>query len=211
MSVAYDRVLGVLEKYVSRVTARALLDQSLQHNGIRREELADQQLGRVLKRIAGGVQVFIKPADQAALRRDLSALEPPPAYVPPDLVTIVHERDISTARNIARGMCERMGAPSLAMQKVATIVSELARNIVSYATGGAGSVELIPSSTPRPRIVIRAVDKGPGIARIDDIIAGRYQSRTGLGKGILGTKRLADRFDLQTGPAGTRVEAEVLL
>lgn len=211
MSVAYDRVLAVLEKYVSRVTARAVLDQSLHHNGIRREELADQQLGRVIKRLAGGVQVFVKPADQASLRRDLSALEPAPEYVPPDLVTIGHERDISTARNMARTMCERMGAPSLAMQKVATIVSELARNIVSYAAGGAGSVELIPSATPRPRIVIRAVDKGPGIGRLDDILAGRYQSRTGLGKGILGTKRLADRFDIQTGPTGTRVEAEVLL
>jgi serine/threonine-protein kinase RsbT len=211
MSVAYDRVLAVLEKYVSRVTARALLDQSLHHSGIRREELADQQLVRVLRRITGGVQVFVKPADQPSLRRDLSALEPAPEYVPPDLVTIGHERDISTARNLARGMCERMGAPSLAMQKVATIVSELARNIVSYASNGSGSVELIPSTTPRPRIVIRAVDKGPGISRLEDILAGRYQSRTGLGKGIVGTKRLADRFDIQTGPAGTRVEAEVLL
>jgi serine/threonine-protein kinase RsbT len=152
---------------------------------------------------------FVKAADHAALRRSLSALEPAPEYVPPDLVTIAQEPDISMARNIARGMCERMGAPSLSMQKVATIVSELARNIVSYTDGG--SVELIPSSTPRPRIVIRAVDRGNGITRIDDILAGRYQSRTGLGKGILGTKRLADRFDIQTGPSGTRVEVEVLL
>jgi serine/threonine-protein kinase RsbT len=209
MSVAYDRVLAILEKYVSRVTARAVLDQSLHHNGIRREELADQQLGRVLKRIAGGVQVFVKVADHASLRRDLSALEPAPEYVPPDLVSIAHERDISAARNLARVMCERMGAPSLAMQKVATIVSELARNIVTYTSGG--SVELIPSAVPRPRFVIRAVDKGPGISRIDDVLGGRFRSRTGIGKGILGTKRLADRFDVQTGPSGTRVEAEVLL
>jgi serine/threonine-protein kinase RsbT len=209
MSAVYDRVLAVLEKYVSRVTARAVLDLALQHNGIRREDLAEQQLPRVLKRAVNGVQVFVKAADHASLRRDLSALEPVPEYVPPDLVAIGHERDISTARNVARGMCERMGAPSLAMQKVATVVSELARNIVSYTPGG--SVELIPSTTPRPRIVIRAVDKGQGISRLEDIMSGRYQSRTGLGKGILGTKRLADRFDIQTGPSGTRVEAEILL
>jgi serine/threonine-protein kinase RsbT len=209
VSATYERILSVLEKHVSRVTARGVLDLSLQHTGIRREQLNDQQLSRVLPRVVRGVQIFVKSAAHAALRRELSALEPTPEYVPPDLVTIAQERDISAARNAARGMCERMGAPSLAMQKVATIVSELARNIVSYTPGGA--VELIPTNAPRPRIVIRAVDKGSGIARIDDILAGRYQSRTGLGKGILGSKRLADRFDIQTGPGGTRVEAEVLL
>src|SRR5690606_26371380 len=129
------------------------------------------------------IMPFVKPAEHAALRRSLSSLEPAPQYVPPDMVRIVQERDISTARTIARGMCERLGASSLSVQKVATIVSELARNIVSYTTGG--SIDLIPSTTPRPRIVIRAVDRGTGIARIDDIMAGRYQSRTGLGKGIL--------------------------
>jgi len=209
MSVAYDRVLVVLEKYVTRVTARGVLDVSLQHNGLRREQLTDQQLGRVLPRVIGAILPFVNAADHAALRRSLSALEPAPEYVPPDLVTIAQERDISTARTLARGMCERMGAPNLSVQKVATIVSELARNIVSYTTGG--SLELIPSATPRPRIVIRAVDRGTGITRIDEILAGRYQSRTGLGKGIIGSKRLADRFDIQTGPTGTRIEAEVLL
>lgn len=209
MSAVYDRVLNVLEKYVTRVTARGVLDLSLQHNGVRREQLTDQQLGRVLPRVIGAIMPFVKPAEHAALRRSLSSLEPAPQYVPPDMVRIAQERDISTARTIARGMCERLGASSLSVQKVATIVSELARNIVSYTTGG--SIDLIPSTTPRPRIVIRAVDRGTGIARIDDIMAGRYQSRTGLGKGILGTKRLADRFDLQTGPSGTRVEVEILL
>ena len=209
MSVAYDRVLAVLEKYVTRVTARGVLDLSLQHVGLRREQLTDQQLSRVLPRVVGGIQPFVKPSEHAALRRNLSTLEPAPQYVPPDVVTIAQERDISTARTMARAMCERLGAQSLSLQKVATIVSELARNIVTYTSGGA--IELIPSSTPRPRIVVRAVDRGNGIARLDDILGGRYQSKTGLGKGILGSKRLADRFDIQTGPSGTRIEAEVLL
>jgi serine/threonine-protein kinase RsbT len=209
VSLIYERIRLVLEKYVSRVTARGVLDQSLHHAGLRPEQLAQQHLSRVLPRLLRGVQIFVPASSHPALRRDLAALEPTPEYVPPDLVSIVQERDISTARNLARGMCERMGAPGLAMQKVATIVSELARNIVTYTPGG--SLELIPKSAPRPRIVIRAVDKGGGITQIDDILAGRYRSRTGLGKGILGSKRLADRFDIQTGPSGTRVEAEVLL
>jgi serine/threonine-protein kinase RsbT len=209
VSAAYQKVLSVLEKYVSRVTARGVLDLSIQHSGLRKEQLSEQQLGRVIPRVLRGVQMFLPIETHALLRRELSALEPTPDYVPPDLVQIAQERDISTARNLARSMCERMHAPSLAMQKVATIVSELARNIVSYTPGG--SLELIPSHTPRPRIVVRAVDRGSGIANVDQILAGRYTSRTGLGKGILGSKRLADRFDIQTGPGGTRVEAEVHL
>lgn len=209
MSATYEKVLAVLEKYVSRITARGVLDLSLQHAGVRREQLTPQHLPRMLSRVHRGVRIFLDDAAHAALRRELSKLEPAPEYVAPDLVSITLERDISTARNLARGMCERMHAPTLAVQKVATIVSELARNIVSYTPGGA--VELIPSHTPRPRIVVRAVDRGDGIPNLDTIMSGRYRSRTGLGKGLLGSKRLADRFDIQTGPTGTRIEAEVHL
>lgn len=209
MSATYEKVLAVLERYVSRMTARGVLDLALQHAGVRREQLTLQHLPRMLPRVHRGVQMFLNETQHAALRRELGKLEPTPEYVAPDLVSIALERDISTARNLARGMCERMHAPSLAVQKVATIVSELARNIVSYTPGGA--VELIPSHTPRPRIVVRAVDRGRGIANLEEIMSGRYRSRTGLGKGILGSKRLADRFDIQTGPTGTRIEAEVHL
>ena len=43
------------------------------------------------------------------------------------------------------------------------------------------------------------------------MLSGRYRSRTGLGKGLLGVKKLSTRFDLETGPSGTRVEAEIAL
>jgi serine/threonine-protein kinase RsbT len=106
-------------------------------------------------------------------------------------------------------LCAALGARSLVIQKVATIVSELSRNIVSYTPGG--SIELtIVDATPR-RIRIRAIDAGKGILDLDAILAGRYRSKTGLGKGILGVKRLADTFEIQTGAAGTHVEVELAL
>jgi serine/threonine-protein kinase RsbT len=40
-------------------------------------------------------------------------------------------------------------------------------------------------------------------------MSGRYKSKTGLGRGLLGTKRLADRFEISTGKHGTRVVVEV--
>ena len=37
-----------------------------------------------------------------------------------------------------------------------------------------------------------------GIANLEEILAGRYRSETGLGMGIIGTKRLMDEFDIET-------------
>ena len=41
-------------------------------------------------------------------------------------------------------------------------------------------------------------------------MAGKYKSRTGLGAGILGVKRLGSHFEIQTGPTGTRIRVEVV-
>ena len=50
---------------------------------------------------------------------------------------------------------------------------------------------------------------GQQVLTLEEILGGRYKSRSGLGLGILGTKRLADRFAIESGPGGTHVEVEV--
>jgi serine/threonine-protein kinase RsbT len=96
------------------------------------------------------------------------------------------------------------------MQKVTTIVSELARNIVLYAQRG--NIEIGFNHLERKgQIVVTAVDNGPGIPNLNQIMGGQYQSRTGLGKGILGTKRLADSFHISTSNQGTSITAAVTL
>ena len=92
------------------------------------------------------------------------------------------------------------------MQKIVTVVSEVARNIVSYTPGGA--LELALKAETRTFMVI-ATDEGRGIPNLDEIMAGRYKSKTGLGAGIVGVKRLSNHFEIQTGPTGTRVHSEV--
>src|SRR5262249_30133150 len=119
------------------------------------------------------------------------------------------EADLSDARLWAREMCDDLGGSSLTRQKVATLVSELARNIVLYAQRG--RIELAPALEPRKRIVVRAIDTGPGISDLSKILDGDYKSRTGLGMGLRGCKRLADRFEIDTGNWGTRIEAEINL
>ena len=84
-----------------------------------------------------------------------------------------------------------------------TAVSELARNIVLYA--GEGQIELKLLTSPQGLSVV-ARDHGPGIANLEQIMAGDYKSRLGMGLGLRGVKRIADRFEIQTAPGqGTTV------
>lgn len=124
-------------------------------------------------------------------------------------ITLASEHDIPLARQIARDICERLGTRALTQQRLLTIVSELGRNMVLYA--GGGKMTLRPPTVKSRRIVVIAVDQGTGIPNLPEIMAGKYKSRSGLGLGLLGTKRLADSFNVETGRAGTTVSVEVIL
>jgi serine/threonine-protein kinase RsbT len=125
-------------------------------------------------------------------------------------IELSKEADISTARSEARRLCEGAGASAFAMHKIATIVSELARNIVLYANRGVIEI-LCVSKDKKQQIAVSATDNGPGIPNLKQILGGEYKSRTGLGKGLLGTKRLADRFEISTSTEGTSITVEILL
>jgi serine/threonine-protein kinase RsbT len=120
---------------------------------------------------------------------------------------IDQEKDIATARLEAWSEAVRIGLSKFTSVKVATAVSELARNIVFYA--GKGTVELRSLKDDRgPALQIVATDKGPGIEprKLDEIWAGTYKSQRGMGKGLVAVKKLVDDFHLDTGPGrGTTV------
>lgn len=122
-------------------------------------------------------------------------------------LAIDQEKDIATARLEAWSEAVRIGLSKFTSVKVATAVSELARNIVFY--GGKGYVELKSTKDDRgPTLQIVASDKGPGIEprKLDEIWAGTYKSQRGMGKGLAAVKKLVDDFHLDTGPGrGTTV------
>ena len=133
------------------------------------------------------------------------------------VVPIRDESDLGSARMLAREICKLVDVRGYQAQKVVTAVSELARNIARYSRGGRlrfriDSLEGSPESHRDGRndgaIVVVADDDGPGIPNLDEILSGNYRSRTGLGRGLLGSRDLADRFDILTGPEGTTVTAE---
>lgn len=117
---------------------------------------------------------------------------------------ITTETDVVAARQRAKQIAQLCGFGQQDQVRIATSVSELARNVYNYA--GQGKVYFSVEGDTAPQILtITIEDNGPGIANIDQILAGDYVSQTGMGMGILGARRLADRFDIKTGPAGTRI------
>jgi serine/threonine-protein kinase RsbT len=208
MGAHYHRTLDVLTRHVAALNARSVLSRAARNNGFHAEDLQPHQLRTILPDLERSLGLFCEPSRREQLVAELAALAGAPEKVQPVKVTLAAEQDISVARNAARSLCEALGARPIVVQKISTIVSELARNIISYTEGG--DLELVPVQELR-RVTIRARDEGPGIPNLNEILGGGYRSRTGMGMGLLGTKRLADRFDVRTGPSGTQVEAEVSL
>lgn len=101
-------------------------------------------------------------------------------------------------------MCRDLGLTEINQVKIATAISELARNIFHYAK--TGRITLRKLASPRPGIEIVASDKGPGIPDLKLVLSGNYKSRTGMGKGLLGARRLVDYFEVDSSPErGTTV------
>ncbi|HUQ02095.1 MAG TPA: ATP-binding protein [Kofleriaceae bacterium] len=200
------QLLVVLGRHLSSINAQNVLSRALREAHLGSLNGMDD-LRRVQPSIERGLRLFLPHTSVSEVLADLArsfAAEPPA----PRTIPIRAEDDISEARLTARAMCEQLGARQVVVQKIATVVSELARNIYMYTPGG--RLELVPDTRDRTsRLTIRALDEGAGIANLEEIMAGRYRSKTGLGAGLRGTKRLVDRFAIDTGPGGTRIEIGV--
>jgi len=205
----HDRIVAVLGRHLSAINAQNVLSRALRDARLNGHSLTIDDIRRLQPPLERGLRLFLPSGSVSDVLAELSRAFAPSEPPRSQLVPIRVENDISEARVAARTLCEVLGARRIIVQKVATVVSELARNIFMYA--GSGHIELVPSLRAGPRLVIRAVDSGPGIGNLELILSGNYKSKTGLGSGLVGTKRLADRFDIQTGSTGTRVEAEIAL
>ena len=114
------------------------------------------------------------------------------------------ETDVVAVRQRAKQIAQLCGFGQQDQVRIATSVSELARNVYNYV--GSGKVYFSVEGDTAPQILTIIIeDKGLGIANLDQILAGEYKSPTGMGMGIIGARRLADRFDIKTGPTGTRI------
>jgi signal transduction histidine kinase/CheY-like chemotaxis protein len=115
------------------------------------------------------------------------------------------EHDVVLARQRARQIAGLLGFEAQDQTRVATAVSEIARNAFQYA--GGGTVEFLVAGGPPPTFLVRVRDRGPGVKGLQTILDGQYQSPTGMGLGIIGVRRLMDQFQIESTPGvGTVVE-----
>ena len=111
---------------------------------------------------------------------------------------IRYEPDVVLARQRARQIAALLGFDPQDQNRIATAVSEIARNAFQYAGGGTAGFQIV-AGTP-PRLAVRIVDTGAGIGNLEQVLAGRYMSPTGLGLGIVGARRLMDHCDIDSLP-----------
>jgi signal transduction histidine kinase len=109
-------------------------------------------------------------------------------------IELNREPDVVFARQRARQLASELKVDAQNQIRFATAVSEIARNAFQYA--GGGRVEFRVDVGPPGMLIARVADSGQGIARLKDVLDGRYISPTGLGLGIVGARRLVDTFDI---------------
>jgi serine/threonine-protein kinase RsbT len=205
MKTIHAQLLEIMTGYISGINARSVVRRALEKSG-GGDAVNAKNLAQVVLRLEAASQLFVQPAQHAEMMGRIRALLNSGAGSAhkPAMIRVVAESDIVVARSRAREICESLGASTTTTHKIATVVSELARNIVSYTKGG--QIELIPCAQPKS-VLVRASDDGPGIPNLDEILNGQYKSSTGLGIGLAGSKRLAASFTIKTGLTGTRIEA----
>jgi serine/threonine-protein kinase RsbT len=110
-------------------------------------------------------------------------------------VPIASDQDVVVARHKGRSLATELGFSASDSTLLATAISELARNIVSYA--GRGEIVLRAThNSDRPGVMVVARDNGPGIASVEQALRDGYSTSGSLGLGLPGVRRLVDEFEI---------------
>ena len=122
------------------------------------------------------------------------------------VIPIESDADVVTARQRARAMAGDLELTSTDQTLLATAISEVARNITTYAKRGEVELCVVKDENGREGIRVIARDQGPGIENLELALQDGYTSGGGLGLGLPGARRLVDDFNIETAPGqGTTV------
>jgi serine/threonine-protein kinase RsbT len=120
-------------------------------------------------------------------------------------VAINSDQDIVAARQKGRALATELGFTSGDATLIATAISELARNIVSYARKGQITLQIV-NGEDRQGLSIIASDNGPGISDVRQALRDGFSTSGSLGLGLPGVRRLMDEFQITSVPGrGTTV------
>jgi len=114
-------------------------------------------------------------------------------------IAIEMDTDIVSARQQARELAKNLKFSSSELAGIAAAISELARNIITYANNGTIVANIIEEKGKKG-VMIVASDAGPGIPDISLAMQNGYSTSNSLGLGLPGVKRLMDNFEIKSEP-----------
>ena len=113
--------------------------------------------------------------------------------------SITDSVDNAMAISAARRLCADIGFAESEQFLVATVVSELATNILHYAGQGEIRIKAL-QCCGRQGVEVLAADRGPGIADIEKALTDNYSTGGTLGLGLPSVKRIMDEFTIESEP-----------
>ncbi|HBB30768.1 MAG TPA: histidine kinase [Cyanobacteria bacterium UBA9273] len=120
-------------------------------------------------------------------------------------VELCFEQDIVLARQRARQIASLLGFNPQEQTRIATAVSEVARNAFNYASGG--RVEFLVEGQSSQVFLTRVSSIEGGIADLQTVWDEQYSSNNAMGLGVVGARRLMDEVQVESVPhRGTTVQ-----
>ncbi len=125
-----------------------------------------------------------------------------------EFVPVTDPTSVGEVRRTAMHLAQKLGFDETRSGELALLATEVSRNVLLH--GGGGQVVLggvKNAGSPHARIL--AIDSGPGIADVMRALSDGYSTAGTMGAGMGAMKRIASRFEIFTGPAGTIVLLEL--
>lgn len=113
-------------------------------------------------------------------------------------ILINNEWDIIIARQQGRRLAYKIGFSIVEQARITTVISELARNIYLYTSGGEIVLYKIVRENKHSGLQIKAIDQGPGIDDIQLALEDGFSTTDSLGAGLPGVRRMVDEFDIRS-------------
>ena len=116
-----------------------------------------------------------------------------------ETIRVLRDQDVVLLLSRVREYSAQAGLQLLSQTKLMTAASELARNMIRYASGGQATIEAL-SKNARKGVKLTFLDQGPGIPDIQQAMRSGFSTGNGLGLGLPGARRLVNEFDIQSKP-----------
>ncbi|SDH04677.1 anti-sigma regulatory factor [Chitinophaga filiformis] len=114
-----------------------------------------------------------------------------------DNMRIAKELDMVVFRNRLKEFAVKIGMSLVNQTKLITAASELSRNMLRYAGGGAVLIEIV-NGQRQNGVRVTFSDTGPGIPDIDKAMKDGFSTGKSLGLGLPGARRLVNDFDIKS-------------